>query len=252
VFPNVHVELTPSKGMQFELDEIAYNFYNEFERMTGFSIRKEYVNKCKKTGIVSSRRFVCEKEGIRGIDNRYSKTRKPLAETICGCNARLVIAYNRDNGKYIVTDFIAEHNHNLHLSTIVHMMPSQRKMSITQAAEIDLVYESGLRLKGSYQLISKQVDVGDNLGFNKQDHKNYLHNKRQRAFKFGEAASLKRYFRSQLKENPSYYYAFQLDVEEFIINIFWADARMIIDYSHLVCFWDSITIECCIWSYYII
>jgi hypothetical protein len=38
VFPNVHVELTPSKGMQFELDEIAYNFYNEFERMTGFSM----------------------------------------------------------------------------------------------------------------------------------------------------------------------------------------------------------------------
>jgi len=45
------MKLTPSKGMQFESDEITYNFYNEYRRMTGFSIRKEYVNKCKKTDI---------------------------------------------------------------------------------------------------------------------------------------------------------------------------------------------------------
>jgi hypothetical protein len=38
--------------------------------MIGFSIKKEYANKCKKTRIVTSRRFVCEKEGIRGINKR--------------------------------------------------------------------------------------------------------------------------------------------------------------------------------------
>jgi hypothetical protein len=129
-------------------------------------------------------------------------------ETRCGCNAHLVIVYNRDSGKNIGTDFIAEHNHNLDLSTTMHMMQSQRKMSITQAAEIDLAYEPGLRLKDSYKLMSKQVGGGDNLGFTKQDHKNYLRNKRQRALKFGEATSLERYFRGLLKENPSYYYAF--------------------------------------------
>jgi hypothetical protein len=62
-----------------------------------------------------------------------------------------------------------------------------------------LAYELGLRLKDSYQFVSKQVDGGDNLGFTKQDHKNYLRNKRQRALKFGEAASLERYFRGQFK-----------------------------------------------------
>jgi zinc finger SWIM domain-containing protein 3 len=96
--------------MEFESNEIAYNFFNEYGRMTCFSIRKEYVNKCKKTGTVTSRRFVCKKEAIRGIDKRDSKTRKPRTETRCGCNACLVIVYNRDNGKYIVTDFIVEHN----------------------------------------------------------------------------------------------------------------------------------------------
>ena len=49
-----------------------------------------------------------------------------------------------------------------------------------------------------------------------------------------------RYFNRQLKENPSYYFATQLDCEELITNIFWADARMIIDYSY---FGDVITFD---------
>jgi zinc finger SWIM domain-containing protein 3 len=179
VSPNVPTELTPSKGMQFESYESAYIFFNEYGRTAGFSIRKEYVNKCKKTGIITSRRLVCGKEGLRCIDKRNSNIKNSRAETRCGCDARLVIVYNRDSGKYIVSDFVAEHNHNLHLSTTIHMMPSQQKMSTTQAIEIDLAYESGLRLKDSYQLMSKQVGGGDNLGFTKQDHKNYLCNKRQ-------------------------------------------------------------------------
>ncbi|XP_030937910.1 protein FAR-RED IMPAIRED RESPONSE 1-like [Quercus lobata] len=56
----------------------------------------------------------------------------------------------------------------------------------------------------------------------------------------GVVASLGRYFSRQLKENPSYYFATQLDCEELITNIFWADARMIIDYSH---FGDVITFD---------
>ena len=47
------------------------------------------------------------------------------------------------------------------------MMPLQQKMSTTQAIEINLAYESGLKLKDSYQLMSKQVGGGDNLGFTK-------------------------------------------------------------------------------------
>ncbi|XP_030924831.1 protein FAR1-RELATED SEQUENCE 5-like [Quercus lobata] len=119
-------------------------------------------------------------------------------------------------------------------------MPSQWKVAATHAIEIDLTHESGLRLKQSYELLSKQVDGYDNLGFTKQDHKNYLRIKRQREMEHGAAASLGRYFSHQLKENPSYYFATQLDYEELITNIFWADARMIIDYSH---FGDVITFD---------
>ena len=73
-----------------------------------------------------------------------------------------------------MNEFIVEQNHYLHLPSTMHMMPSQWKVAETYVIEIDLAHESGLRLKQSYELLSKQVGGYDNLGFTKQDHKNYL------------------------------------------------------------------------------
>ena len=74
---NVPMESTPFKGMEFEVDEIAYDYYNEYGRKASFSIRKEYVNKYKKTGVVTSRRFVCAKEGVRSKDKRDQNIKNP-------------------------------------------------------------------------------------------------------------------------------------------------------------------------------
>jgi len=49
-----------------------------------------------------------------------------------------------------------------------------------------------------------------------------------------------KYFQDKISENPSFHYALQLDVEEYITNIFWADAKMIIDYAH---FGDVVTFD---------
>ena len=47
------------------------------------------------------------------------------------------------------------------------------------------------------------------------------------------------YFRKMQLEDPSYFYSIQLDDDNQILNIFWADSRSIVDYGHLgdiVCF----------------
>ena len=76
---NVPMESTPFKGMEFEADEIACGFYNEHGKKASFSIKKEYVNKYKKTGVVTSRRFVCAKEGVRDKDKRDQNVKNPRA-----------------------------------------------------------------------------------------------------------------------------------------------------------------------------
>jgi hypothetical protein len=50
--------------------------------------------------------------------------------------------------------------------------------------------------------------------------------------KYDEAGSVLHYFQTMVAENPTFYYAVQLDSKEQITNIFWADAKMLIDYAH--------------------
>ena len=49
-----------------------------------------------------------------------------------------------------------------------------------------------------------------------------------------------KYFHEKIAENPSFQYAFQVDCDEHITNIFWADAKMILDYAH---FGDVVTFD---------
>ena len=77
--------------------------------------------------------------------------------------------------------------------------------------EIDLAYDSGIKLKDSYEFMARQVGGRDALGYTKQDQKNYHYSKRKKEQKCGEAGSLFKYFQKQRKENPSFYYAVQLD-----------------------------------------
>ncbi|XP_062227480.1 protein FAR1-RELATED SEQUENCE 5-like [Phragmites australis] len=49
---------------------------------------------------------------------------------------------------------------------------------------------------------------------------------------YGQADSMLMFFQDKIVENPSFQYALQMDCEEQIANIFWADAKMITDYAY--------------------
>ena len=59
--------------------------------------------------------------------------------------------------------------------------------------------------------MARQVGGRDALSYTKQDQKNYNYSKWQKEQKCGKVGSLFKYFQKQRKENPSFYYAVQLD-----------------------------------------
>ncbi|XP_028053022.1 uncharacterized protein LOC114257464 [Camellia sinensis] len=67
------------------------------------------------------------------------------------------------------------------------MLPSQRKISASQATEIDLAEKSGIRLNAAFELMGNEVGGRESLGFTKLDQKNYLRMKRQNSLAYGEA-----------------------------------------------------------------
>ncbi|KAJ4975178.1 hypothetical protein NE237_000284 [Protea cynaroides] len=119
-------------------------------------------------------------------------------------------------------------------------MCSQRKISNVQALEIDLTDDSGIRPKSTFDYMGRQAGGGQNLGYTRVDFKNYLRNKRQRDLAYGEAGSVLKYFEDQSCSNPSFTYSIQLDANEQMTNIFWADHRMQINYT---LFGDVVTFD---------
>ncbi|KAL7164707.1 hypothetical protein ACSBR2_040583 [Camellia fascicularis] len=143
----------------------------------------------------------------------------------------MYVSLDRDLSKWIVKKFDDNHNHRLYLSQCTHLIPSQRKLCQAQASNVDIANDTGIYLKVSYDLISALVGGKENLGFTREDQKSYLRGKRQRNLEYGKTRSLLRYFQQQAAKNPYFYYTIQLDVDEMITNIFWADHEMITDYE---------------------
>ena len=231
---------TPRVGLRFKSAYEAWQFWLAYGGRTGFDVRKRYSNVSPFDGKVTSCRFVCSNEGLRrkGQTNRATKCFR--AETRTDCKARISLILDRVAGNYEVNDVVLEHNHLLHLPETRHLMASQRKISELQAFEIETADDSGIRPKAAHELASRQVGGPLNLSYTCRDRKNYLQSKRQRDLAFGQAGSMLKYFHDKIVENPSFQYALQLDCEEHITNIFWADAKMILDYAH---FGDVVTFD---------
>ncbi|XP_059629955.1 protein FAR1-RELATED SEQUENCE 5-like [Cornus florida] len=113
-----------------------------------------------------------------------------------------------------------------------HLTKEARAEIRVGSIDVDLADDSGLPVGSSYELMGRQSGAREALGFTKVDQKNYLRTKRQKQLQSGEAGFIFEYFQSQMLENPSFFHAVQLDKDDYITNIFWADARMIIDYGH--------------------
>jgi hypothetical protein len=119
-------------------------------------------------------------------------------------------------------------------------MSSQRNILDLQAFEIETADDSGIGPKSAHELASRQVVGSFNLSYTHHDHKNYLCTRRQCEMEYGQAGSMLKYFQDKIAENPSFQYVLQMDCDEQISYIFWADAKMIVDYAH---FGDVVTFD---------
>ncbi|KAL9323704.1 hypothetical protein ACSQ67_008561 [Phaseolus vulgaris] len=208
----------PKLGMGFDSDEHAYEFYNTYAGRVGFSVRKDYVNRSKIDGAVASRRFTCFREGFRQKDRRDMNPKRPRKDTRIGCLAQLVISRQPD-GRYHVTHFEEKHNHELVAACRVHLLRSQKGLTATQIE--NLVDGSNLLPTSTSETNCKARLGSDPIG---RDYK--LPFKCTINIKEGEIEKIKHHFRSKQSKNPSFFYAFQLDADDQITNIFWADTKM--------------------------
>lgn len=127
------------------------------------------------------------------------------------CNALMKIEFT-DSHKWLVTKFVKDHNHSIPTPiptptptpTRVHYLRPRRHFAKTAT---------------------------DNYAASRSSRKRTLGR---------DAQNLLDYFKRMQAENPGFFYAIQLDDDNHITNVFWADARSRTAYAH---FGDAVTFD---------
>ncbi|CAL8992655.1 unnamed protein product [Prunus brigantina] len=108
--------LEPYEGMEFESEDAAKIFYDEYARRVGFVMRVMSCRRSERDGRILARRLGCNKEGhCVSIRGKFGPVRKPRASTREGCKAMIHVKYDKSS-KWVITKFIKDHNHPLVVS----------------------------------------------------------------------------------------------------------------------------------------
>ncbi|PIA57245.1 hypothetical protein AQUCO_00600169v1 [Aquilegia coerulea] len=245
--------VVPSVGMEFESHHKAFLFYNAYARVLGFIVRKDKTRKSNIDGSLLFRRFCCSREGYRRTnnenDNNESKQVRGcgvvkvrpriLPVTRVGCNAKMEVKRNSD-GKWLVQKFIEEHNHEFDRLGDLNLLRSEKQTHSTQGQVDDILTEEGATKKKLIPSLLREASGCEKVMSGKPRFRNRFSKKRKKKLEKGDLQVLFNYFRQMKTENPSFFYAVQVDDDDQMLNCFWADAQSRLDFGY---FGDVINFE---------
>ena len=147
-------------GSHFDSVENVQLWYNNYARMIGFGVRKDDMQRGKKSGRITIQRWVCHFEGVR--DERQSQNCSRVRElrpiTRNGCRASFRVNYDESVGKYIAKEFRPEHNHHLASNNEVYLIRSHRKVTDAELAQAQALRHVGVKTCQFMDYMADQVE----------------------------------------------------------------------------------------------
>lgn len=202
----------PHESMEFESKEEAFKFYKEHAVSVGFAAIIKASRRSRISGKFIDAKFVCTRYGSKpdttsGTENselagkkRRGRINRSWSKT--DCKACMHVK-RRQDGRWIVSFFIKEHNHDLVVDQAGVRDVKNCKQRKKNCVGFDRDGSNGLSSSGS------------NLGLRE-----------------GDAEVLLDYFSCMQDENPYFFYAIDLNKQQVLRNVFWVDAKGRIDYMN--------------------
>ncbi|KAG6396289.1 hypothetical protein SASPL_142437 [Salvia splendens] len=180
----------PQKGLEFNTANEAYKFYYTYAASAGFRIRIGQLFRSKHDGSITSRRFVCSKEGHQHPSR-------------VGCGAYMRIQ-RQESGRWVVDRLQKEHNHEFET-------PTDLSRTVTVASKGDY-REEGSNMLENLDL----VETNGGLSLVKRVSESNISS--------AWYTLLLEYFQSRQAEDTGFFYAVETR-EGKAMNVFWADSR---------------------------
>ncbi|PPR80965.1 hypothetical protein GOBAR_AA39749 [Gossypium barbadense] len=131
------LRMEPSVGLEFNSSDEARDFYGLYAMRVGFKIRTGQLYRSRRDGSVSSRRFVCSKEGFQ-LNSRT------------GCPA-FIRVQRRDSGKWVIDQIQKDHNHELGLEGENNSPVLQQKPAVAPKSLVEVLRRPKVKLLGQIE-----------------------------------------------------------------------------------------------------
>lgn len=225
----------PYVGMEFDSEDAAKVFYDNYARRVGFNSKVSHFSCSRPDGPILSREFVCGREGSKRRHNE-------------NCDAMLKIELKgHSQHKWVVTKFVKEHCHPLVTLDKLHYLRPRRHFAGAAKATPEVYQGMGFIPNGVMyvSMDGNNAALEINRGVRSTPKNAAMMNYAVRPSSWKrtlgkDAQNLLEYFKKMQAENPGFFYAIQLDEENRMTNVFWADARSRAAYSY---FGDALTLD---------
>ncbi|KAJ8748602.1 hypothetical protein K2173_007592 [Erythroxylum novogranatense] len=174
---STEIVFTPYVGQIFKTDDDAFEYYSNFARKNGFSIRKARSTESQNLGIYR-RDFVCYRSGFnqprKKANVEHPRDRKSVR---CGCDAKMYLTKEIVDGvtQWYVSQFSNIHNHELLEDDQVRLLPAYRKIQEADQERILLLSKAGFPVNRIVKVLELERGVqAGQLPFIEKDVRNFV------------------------------------------------------------------------------
>ncbi|GFQ03020.1 putative protein far1-related sequence 10 [Phtheirospermum japonicum] len=171
------IPFTPYVGQIFKTDDEAFEYYSNFARKNGFSVRKARSTESQNLGVYR-RDFVCYRSGFNQPRKKpnveHPRDRKSVR---CGCDAKFYLTKEIVNNvpQWYVSQFSNVHNHELLEDDQVRLLPAYRKIEEADQERILLLSKAGFPVNRIVKVLELEKGVqSGQLPFIEKDVRNFV------------------------------------------------------------------------------
>ncbi|KAG6669101.1 hypothetical protein CIPAW_01G219800 [Carya illinoinensis] len=209
----------PKLGMCFELENALMDFYKHYGKQEGFPVMTQR-SKREKDETIKYVTLGCARGGK--ARNRTSNISRPRPTSKTDCKARMNVVLK--NGKLCVTSVFNTHNHVLSPRK-TRFFRCNREVNESVRRVLDTNDQAGIRMNKSFQALVTEAGGFENVSFGEKDCRNYIDKARHLRLGKGGAQALLEYFIRMQYKNDDFFSIMDVDEDDRLRNVFWADAR---------------------------
>lgn len=183
----------PIVGLEFSSSNEAYLFYQTYARSQGFRVRIGQLFRSKNDGMITSRRFVCSKEGFQHPSR-------------LGCGAYMRVK-RQGSASWTVDRLQKEHNHDLGLQVDTESKTCAKKSKNNMDGEVQSVNLVEVK-KAKLRRINRESKIGSEW-----------------------YSLLLEYFQAKQAQDTGFFHSVDVDGGK-CTNMFWADGRSRFSAAH--------------------